>query len=124
MASKRQLQVAEIIKRSFSQVLQEEGSYIYRNALVTVTNVNISPDLGSAKVYLSVYNVEDKQAVLMELDEHYHRLKQMLAHKIRKHVRRVPEFRMYLDETLDEMYKLNQIFDQLHADNQMGSEEE
>jgi ribosome-binding factor A len=124
MASKRQLQVAEVLKRSFSQVLLAEGSNIYERALVTVTNVSVAPDLASAKIYLSIYNVENKQEVLTMLEENYRRLKQNLAYRIRKHVRRVPDFKMFLDDTLDEMDKLNQLFNQLHADNQMGSEEE
>ena len=124
MASKRQLQVGEVLKRSFAQVLLAEGNNIYDRALVTVTNVTVAPDLATAKIYLSVYNAENKLEVLQLLDENYHRLKQNLAHRIRRHVRRVPEFKMFLDDTLDEMDKLNQLFNELHANNQMGSEEE
>ena len=54
--SKRQLQIAELVKRNFGMVLQAEGNYIYGGALVTVTSVHISPDLSLAKVY-SLYNV-------------------------------------------------------------------
>ena len=122
--SKRQLQVAELLRRNFSLVLQQEGGYIYGSeVLVTVTNVKISPDLGSCKIYLSVYNTENKQAVILQLEEEYPRLKQELAQRVRKQVRRIPEFSMYLDDTLDEMYKLNHLFDKLHQDNQMGKEE-
>ncbi len=55
--SKRQLQVAETIKRNFGIVLQQEGSYIYGSeVLVTVTSVKLTPDFSQAKIYLSVYN--------------------------------------------------------------------
>lgn len=123
--SKRQLQVTELLKRNFSLVLQQEGSYIYGSeVLVTVTNVKVSPDLGSCKIYLSVYNTENKQAVILLLEEEYRKLKQELAQRVRKHLRRVPEFDLYLDDTLDEMYKLNHLFDKLRKDNQMGEEKE
>lgn len=125
MASKRQNQVAEVVKRNFSMVLQQEGSYIYGSeALVTVTNVKMSPDLGIAKIYLSVYNIEDKQNVILELEESYVRLRQELAYRIKKHVRRIPELSFYLDDTLDEMYRLNALFDKLREEKQMGEEEE
>jgi len=119
--SKRQLQVAEIIKRNFGTVLQQEGSYIYGSGvLVTITSVKITPDFSQAKIYLSVYNTENKQAVILQMEEEYHRLKQSLSQRIRKHVRRIPEFQVYLDETLDEMYRLNKLFNKLDDDKQMG----
>lgn len=115
--SKRQLQVAETIKRNFGVVLQQEGGYIYGSSvLVTVTSVKITPDFSQAKIYLSVYNTENKQAVILQMEEEHHRLKQALASRIKKHVRRIPEFQVYLDETLDEMYRLNELFSRLDKD--------
>ena len=113
MESKRQLQVAELVKRNFSLVLQQEGSYIYDDALVTVTNVKVSPDLALVKIYLSVYNTDNKQAVLLKLEDQHFRLKQIFSQRLRRHIRRIPEFAMYIDETLDEMYRLDALFDRL-----------
>lgn len=122
--SKRQLQVAELIKRSFSTLLQQEGALIYgTEVLVTVTQVKMSPDLNLAKIYLSIYNTENKQAVLLEMEENRFRLQQNFYQRIRKQVRRVPELQYYMDDTLDEMYRLNSLFDKLEDDNQMGSAE-
>ncbi len=113
MQNKRQSQVGELIKRNFSLVLQEEGSYIYKNALVTVTRVLMSPDLKYAKIYLSVYNRDDKAVVIQELNQEKSRLKNGLGTRIRKHVRRIPEIDFFLDDTLDEMSRLNELFDEL-----------
>lgn len=125
METKRQKQVAELVKRNFSMVLQQEGAYIYGyEALVTVTSVKMSPDLNLAKIYLSVYNTENKQAVMLELEESMPRLRQTFNYRIRKQVRRMPEIALYMDETLDEMYRLNELFDRLHKDNQMGNPDE
>ncbi len=125
METKRQKQVAELIKRNFSLVLQQEGSYIYgAQPLVTVTQVVVSPDMSLAKIYLSVYNKESKQEVILEMENEVIRLKQALAFRVRKHLRRIPDINFYLDDTLDEMYRLNHLFDELHAANQMGDDEE
>ena len=123
--SKRQRQVAELTRRNISEVFQQEGGYIYgTEALVTVTNVIMSPDLGLAKVYLSIYNTENKQAVLLHLNEEMPRIRSSFYHRVRKHLRRMPELHFYMDETLDEMYKLKDLFNRLHDENQMGGEEE
>ncbi len=124
MESKRQRQIAEIVRRHFSDVLQQEGRYIYDNALVTVTSVKMSPDLGLAKIYLSVYNTDNKQAVVLNLEHEIVRLRQAFSQRVRKQMRRIPDLALYLDDTLDEMYRLNQLFDRLHDENQMGSGEE
>lgn len=124
METKRQKQAAELVKRNFSLVLQQEGSYIYGpEPLVTVTGVKITPDLGQAKIYLSVFNTENKQAVLLEMEEEIIRLRQSLAHRIRKHIRRIPEIAFYADDTLDEMYRVDNLFNRLYEENQMGEEE-
>ena len=105
-------------------VLQNEGTYIYgAEPLVTVTQVKVTPDFSLAKIYLSVYNTENKQAVLLEMEEHTSRLKQSLAGRVRKHMRRVPDIAFYMDETLDEMYRLNELFNRLHDEDQMGTDE-
>ncbi|MBL7791344.1 MAG: 30S ribosome-binding factor RbfA [Saprospiraceae bacterium] len=125
METIRQKQVAEMVKRNFSMVLQEEGGYIYgTSVLVSVTGVKMSPDLNIAKIYLSVYNTEDKQTVILEMEDQLVRLRQSLANRIKKHVRRVPEIALYLDDTIDEMYRVNDLFNRLHNEGAMGTEEE
>jgi len=124
MESKRQLQVAEMVKRHFSIVMMEEGTYIYGSGImVTVTSVKMTPDLSMAKIYLSVFNTDNKQAVMLQLEDELRRLHQGLAVRLRKHLRRMPEISLFLDDTLDEMYRIDSMFDQLYKDNQMGSEE-
>lgn len=124
MASVRLKQVEELIRRNFGIVLREEGNYIYGpEPLVTVTQVRISPDLGLAKIYLSVYNTENKQAVILLMEESQTRLRQSLAYRIKRHVRKIPHVNFYLDDTLDEMYRLGNLFGKLHQNDQMGEED-
>lgn len=122
--SKRQLQVGSLAKRAFSNVLLESGRNIYGNIMVTVTDVKMSSDLGLAKIYVSVYGTENKLAVIAQLEENHHVLRQQFAHKLRKHVRRIPDIGIFLDDMLDEMYRIDGLFEKLRANNQMGKEEE
>jgi ribosome-binding factor A len=124
METKRQKQINELLRRQFSMVLMEEGSYIFEKALVTITKMVVSPDLQNAKVYLSIFNAENKQEVMMSLEENNQRLRLALANKIGKQIRRMPELRFYLDESLDEFFRMEKVFSDLRANNQMGSEEE
>lgn len=124
METKRQKQVGELVRRNFGVILFQEGRYIYGDALVTVTRVNMSPDLGTARIYLSVYNTDNKDSVLQHLEHHLQKLRQGLAFRMRRHVRKIPYLELFLDDTLDEMYRLNQLFNKLGDENQMGSKDE
>ncbi|MEO6189317.1 MAG: ribosome-binding factor A [Saprospiraceae bacterium] len=123
MESIRQKQVGELIRRQFSYVLSTEGSYIYGyEALVTVTEVIMTPDLGLAKVYLSVFNMLNKQEIILLLEDQVNKLKHALHSKISKQLRIMPDLRFYLDDTLDEAYKLDELFKKLHDEKQFGEE--
>lgn len=125
MESKRQRQVSEMVKRHFSEVLRSEGVYIYgAEPLVTVTEVTVSPDMSVANIYLSIWNTENKQAVLLLMQEEYSRLKQAMAQRVKRHMRRLPEMTFFQDETLDEMYKVDSLFDRLYQEGQMPVTEE
>lgn len=114
MASKRQNQIAELIKRNFSMVLLEEGRYIYgEDVLVSVTNVMVSPDLRLGKIYLSIFNAKDKMEVLDALHQNLMPLKQSLVTRIRKHVRFIPDIAFYNDDLLDEMDNVNKLLSDL-----------
>lgn len=115
METKRQLQVAELIKRNFSIVLQQDGVNIYgAKPMVSVTNVKVSPDLSVAKIYLSVFNIEHRQEPLLLMLEEKSRLKSALARRIRSAVRIIPEIELFLDDTIDEMYLVDDLFRRLN----------
>jgi ribosome-binding factor A len=125
MESKRNKQLNEMVKRHFSLFLQEEGRYIYSNrVLVSVTEVKMTSDFMMARVYLSVFNTENKQEPILALRENYQRVRQVMGNRLKSHMRRIPEFSFFIDETLDEMYKVDALFERLYADEQMGKEEE
>lgn len=114
MESIRQKQVAELIRRHFSMVLMQEGPLIYgREPLVTLANVMMTPDLLIAKCYISVWRTDNKQGVLMQLEEQTTQLRQSLLSKIGKQMRRMPEIQFFLDDTIDEMYRVEELLNKI-----------
>jgi ribosome-binding factor A len=114
MESIRQKQVGELIRRFFGMLLTEQGSNIYgRDKLVTVTEVKMTPDLLVAKIYISVYGTENKQEVILELEDSYPRLRQAFASNVGKQMRRIPAFEFFLDDTVDEMYRVHDLLNRV-----------
>lgn len=114
MESIRQKQVGEVIRRYFGMILSEGGSNIYgRGKLVTVTDVKMTPDLLVAKIYVSVYGAEDKQEVILLMEEAHTQLRTSLAAKIGRQMRRMPDIEFFLDETVDEMYRVDDLLNRV-----------
>jgi ribosome-binding factor A len=117
MESIRQKQVGELIRRFFGMILTEEGGNIYgRDKLVTLTDVKMTPDLLISKLYISVYGTENKQEVILMLDDSKVRLRQALAAKIGKQMRRMPEIEFFLDDTVDEMYRVAALLNRVEEE--------
>jgi ribosome-binding factor A len=125
MESKRQRQVSELIKRHFSELMQYEATNICgRGVLTTVTGVKISPDLTSARIYFSFLGTENKQEPLLMLREETVMLRQKLSQRIKKQVRIIPAIDFFLDDMIDEMYKVNEMMQRLDSEGQFGGAED
>jgi ribosome-binding factor A len=124
METKRQKQINELLRRQFSMVLLEEGPNLFDKAMVTVTRTVVSPDMSNAKIYLSVFNTDNKQEILLTMQENYARLKFALGNKVGKQLRRMPDLAFYLDESLDEFFKMDELLKKLRSENQMGADEQ
>ena len=116
MSSVRQQQVASIIKQSISDIFIKQGRDFYSNAFVTLTQVRVTPDLLIARIYVSIFNIPEKQDVIDMINENAWSIRNLLGRKIRHKVRRIPDLEFYLDDTLDDVYKMEVIFDKLRED--------
>lgn len=106
-----------MLRRHFGMVLMQEGGYIFgRDKLVTVTNVKMTPDLLIAKIFVSVYGTEFKQEVILEMEENMAQLKKALAAKVGRQMRRFPELEFHLDDTVDEMYRVQELLDRVEQE--------
>jgi len=108
--TKKQLQIAGLIQQEFSRVLQREGSYIYGEALVTVTRVRMSQDMGIAYIYMSIYNALHKEVVIKDMEENMGRLRGALGKEIASQIRRIPTLKLFADDSLDNVAQLDNLF--------------
>jgi ribosome-binding factor A len=115
MDSRRQQKVASLIKEEFTDILLKSGRSIYGKAFVTVTNVKVTPDLATARFHLSVMN-GDKEEVLQQFQEKKGELKRMLGERLRFNLRRVPDLEFYIDDTLDDVFRMEEIFKKIKTD--------
>ncbi len=109
MDSLRQNKVNSLLQKEMAAILQTEGRRLLPGGLITVTGVRVSPDLGVAKVYVSLFPVKDKTTVLERVRTDAQHMRGMLGHRIGKQVRVVPELIFYLDDSLDKQEEIDRL---------------
>ena len=88
---------------------------VNRPVVLSITGVRTSPDLRHAKVYLSVSGPPDEQAAALEGLEHARGfLRGELAQSVR--LRFLPELHFFLDETIENASKIEQILRELASE--------
>lgn len=117
MDSRRQQKVASLIKEEFTDILLKNGRGIYGKAFVTVTNVNVTPDLATARFHLSVFN-GDKDEVIQQFQDKKQEIKRMLGDKLRFNLRRVPDVEFFLDDTLDDVFRMEELLRKIKAEDE------
>ncbi len=114
MDSRRQLKIASLIKEAFTEILSREGKSISGKAFITVTNVTVTSDLTLTRFYLSVFNEANPDEVVNRFREHKAEIKRYLGEKLRHHLRRIPEIEFFRDETLDNAYRIEEVFKKIN----------
>lgn len=109
----RQEKFGKLMQKELADIFMQQKSAMFNNAFITVSNVNISPDLGYAKVYLSFFNVADKDELLNIVSLQGATIRKELASRIRKQVRVIPELQFFLDDSLDYVFKMEKIFNEI-----------
>ena len=99
--STRQQKVSRELQRYLAELLRSKGMAYFGGAMVTVSEVRISPDLSIAKVYVSVFPSNRQEEVMKQLEDEKKHLRGELGHVVAKQLRIVTDLDFYLDTTLD-----------------------
>lgn len=118
--------LSAVIQRDLGKIIQK--SYQGSGSFITVTKVEVTPDLMIAKVHLSVYAPgKDEDALFARLEDNKAAIRKELADKIRHQVRRIPELHLINDQTAEYVEKMEGLFQKIRKERkerENNSEEE
>ena len=109
MESTRQKKVSRQLLKDLSEILQLKGRDIIGTSLVSVTVVRISPDLSVARVYISIFGTEEKEALLKRMNQQSYAIRKKLGERIRNQMRKVPELKFFLDDSVDYSQQIDDL---------------
>lgn len=104
--SNRQKKIAQIIQEDFSELFRRQSAESPQSILVSVSEVKVTPDLGIAKIYLSIFPQKYRTPVMKEIEENKSQYRKFIGRKMGKQVRIIPELNFYLDTTLDDVERI------------------
>jgi ribosome-binding factor A len=110
---KRQKQIAGLIQEEITAVFQRLGMNMINGGMVSVSSVKVTPDLLEARIYISLFQVGDAKAVMKKISERGWEVKRELAARVKQQLRRIPELKFFHDDTLDHVFKMEEIFKQI-----------
>ncbi len=110
---KRQKQIGGLIQEEVTGILQRLGLNMIDGGMVSISSVKITPDLLEARIYLSLFQVPDVKAAMKKLEERGWEIKRELAARVKHQLRRIPELKFFYDDTLDHVFKMEELFKQI-----------
>jgi ribosome-binding factor A len=109
MITTRQHKVSRLLQKELGEYFQRQGSAITRGKMITVTVVRISPDLGVAKVYLSIFPADNAHEAVQTISDKAGLVRSELGNKLRNQLRHIPEFAFFLDDSLDYIDRIEDL---------------
>ncbi|XZF12590.1 30S ribosome-binding factor RbfA [Chitinophagaceae bacterium MMS25-I14] len=114
--SKRQKQVGRLVQEELSEIFQREGMNVVDGGMVSISKVAVTPDLLEARVYLSLFQVKEPQKLLHDIRDRTWEWRKLLGVRVKNQLRRVPELQFYADDTLDHVFKMEEIFKKINEE--------
>ncbi len=109
----KQQQVSNLLRDALDQAFRKIGIYQQSPGMVSIHEVTISPDLLDAKVYLSLFQIEDEESFWNQLDQKSGEVKGEVGRQLRHKLRRIPKIRYMKDETMEQAFRIDQILQDL-----------
>ena len=121
---KRQKQVAAVLSEEINDIFRRLGLNMMDGGMVSISSIKVTPDLLEARIYLSMYKVADEKAALKKIENQAWEIKRELTARVKHQLRRMPVLKFYIDDTLDHVFRMEELFKQIKQTQPPTSENE
>ena len=97
----RQRKIAGVLQKDLVDVLQKAAQDGMKGTIISVSKVSVTPDLGVAKVFLSIFPSEKRDELLKGITSNTPLIRHEMAKRTRNQLRRMPELLFFGDDSLD-----------------------
>ena len=108
MDSTRQSKIAKLIQKELADIFLQDGIPFY-HCMITVTQTKVTPDLSSARSYLSIFNAENKNEIIKTIRRNTKDIRFRLAQKVKHQLRIIPQLEFFIDDSLDYLENIENL---------------
>lgn len=99
-----------------ADIFRREGYNVKDGGMISISKVMMTPDLLEARIYLSLFQIKDQAALLHEIREKTWDFRRQLGMRLKNQLRRVPELHFFNDDTLDYVFKMEDLFKKINEE--------
>jgi len=114
MESMRQQKIGRQIQKDLGDIFLRHGRDYFGSSMVTITEINVTPDLAIASVYLSVFPNENTDQFFEKLESKKNEIRKRLGNQMKKRARIIPELNFFHDETTEHASRMDKLIDGLN----------
>lgn len=108
MESTRLNKIGRLIQKELSDIFQKQTQAM-PGILISVSVVRVSPDLGIAKAYLSIFPSEKSKEMLEWVHNNTKAIRFELGKRVGRQLRIIPELNFYIDDSLDYIENIDNL---------------
>lgn len=108
METTRQNKIARLLQKELSDIFQKQTQAMH-GVLVSVSAVRISPDMSIARAYLSIFPSERAEEIIKNVNENTKSIRFEIGTRVRHQLRIIPEFKFFIDDSLDYIEKIDSL---------------
>jgi ribosome-binding factor A len=112
---KRQRQVAGVLQEALNDIFRHLSLTMMQGGMVSISSVKVTPDLLEARIYISLFQVADPELAMKTIENRAWEIKKELSQRVKHQLRRIPVLHFYREDTLDYVFKMEEIFKNIAA---------
>ncbi|MFM7487438.1 MAG: ribosome-binding factor A [Cytophagales bacterium] len=114
MSSLRQQKYARLIQKELSLIFFRHKEGLLEGQLITIAEVKMSPDLGLARIYLSMSLAKNKRKLLDHINLRQKEIRKELGQQIRNQARIIPQLQFFIDEVEENAQRIEDLIKSLN----------
>lgn len=108
METTRQAKISRLLQKELSEIFRQQTAKTH-GVIVSVSTVRVSPDLSTARAYLSIFPSGKAQELIASINASSRTIRYELAQKVRFQLRKTPELSFFLDDSLDYLENIDKL---------------
>ena len=108
METTRQNKISRLLQKELSDIFLAETRKTH-GIIISVSVVRVSPDLSTAKAYLSIFPPEKSAEMIENINANTKTIRYELSQRVRYQLRKPPELSFFLDDSLDYIENIDSL---------------